>query len=54
MNTIGERLRNNATTLFNTTFDKDVFLAFVEERLGKYQHIDIGIVSSPRLDELSA
>ena len=53
MNTIGERLRNNATTLFNTTFDKDVFLAFIEERLGKYQHIDIGIVFSPRFDELS-
>lgn len=54
MSTIRERLTTNATTLFNTTFDKDVFLEFVEERLGKYQHIDIGIVGSPRFDELSA
>ena len=54
MSTIRERLTANATTLFNTTFDKDVFLEFVEDRLGKYQHIDIGIVSSPRFDNLSA
>ena len=54
MSTIRERLTANATTLFDTTFDKDVFLQFVEERLGTYQHIDIGIVSSPRFDELSA
>ena len=54
MSTIRERLTANATTLFNTTFDKDVFLEFVEERLGKFHHIDIGIVSSPRFDELSA
>lgn len=54
MSTIRERLTTNATTLFNTTFDKDVFLEFVEERLGKYQHIDIGIVGSPRFDNLSA
>lgn len=54
MSTIRERLVANATTLFNTTFDKDVFLDFVEDRLGKYQHIDIGIVSSPRFDHLSA
>ena len=53
MSTIRERLTANATTLFNTTFDKDVFLGFVEENLGKYQHIDIGIVSSPRFDNLS-
>ena len=31
MSTIRERLTTNATTLFNTTFDKDVFLEFVEE-----------------------
>ena len=54
MSTIRERLSANATTLFNTTFDKDVFLDFVEDRLGKYQHLDIGIVSSPRFDNLSA
>ena len=54
MSTIRERLTTNATTLFNTTFDKDVFLEFVEERLGKYQHMDIGIVGSPRFDNLSA
>lgn len=53
MSTIRERLKDNATTLFNTTFDKDVFLEFVEDRLSKYQHMDIGIVSSPRFDELS-
>ena len=45
MSTIRERLTADATTLFNTTFDKDVFLAFVEERLGKYHHLDIGIES---------
>jgi translation elongation factor EF-4 len=54
MSTIRDRLTANATTLFNTTFDKDVFLDFVEDRLGKYQHLDIGIVSSPRFDYLSA
>lgn len=54
MSTIRERLRNNAKALFNTTFDKDVFLEFVEDRLGKYQHIDIGIVRSSRFDEVSA
>ena len=53
MSTIRERLTANATTLFNTTFDKDVFLDFVEDRLGKFQHIDIGIVSSSRFDNLS-
>jgi translation elongation factor EF-4 len=53
MSTIRERLTANATTLFNTTFDKDVFLDFVEESLGKYHHLDIGIVSSPRFDSLS-
>lgn len=53
MSTIRERLSANATTLFNATFDKDVFLEFVEERLSKYQHIDVGIVSSPRFDNLS-
>lgn len=53
MSTIRERLSANATTLFNTTFDKDVFLEFVEDRLGKHQHIDIGIVHSPRFDNLS-
>ena len=54
MSTIRERLSAKTTTLFNTSFDKDVFLGFVEERLGKYQHIDIGIVGSPRFDNLSA
>lgn len=54
MSTIRERLTANARTLFNTSFDKDVFLEFVEERLEKYHHIDIGIVSSPRFDNLSA
>ena len=53
MSTIRERLTANATTLFEQTFDKDVFLQFVEERLGTHQHIDIGIVRSPRFDELS-
>ena len=54
MSTIRERLSAKTTTLFNTSFDKDVFLEFVEEILGKYQHIDVGIVSSPRFDNLSA
>jgi hypothetical protein len=54
MSTIRERLTANATTLFDTTFDKNAFLQFVEERLGKYQHMDIGIVQSPRFDNLSA
>jgi translation elongation factor EF-4 len=54
MSTIRERLTTNATTLFNTTFDKDVFLGFVEERLEKWGHMDIGIVGSPRFDNLSA
>ena len=54
MSTIRERLTANATTLFDTTFDKDVFLQFVEERLGTHQHMDIGIVFSPRFDNLSA
>ena len=54
MSTIRERLTANATTLFDATFDKNAFLQFVEERLGKYQHMEIGIVQSPRFDNLSA
>ena len=54
MSTIRERLTANAATLFNTTFDKDVFLKFVEERLEKWGRMDIGIVQSPRFDNLSA
>ena len=53
MTTIRDRLSANATSLFNTTFDKDVFLEFVEERLSNYGYINIGIVSSPRFDNLS-
>lgn len=54
MSTIRERLTANATTLFDTTFDKNVFLQFVEERLEKWGRMDIGIVQSPRFDNLSA
>ena len=53
MSTIRERLSDKTTTLFNTSFDKDVFLKFVEERLEKWGHMDIGIVQSPRFDNLS-
>ena len=54
MSTIRERLTANATTLFEQTFDKDVFLKFVEERLEKWGRMDIGIVQSPQFDNLSA
>ena len=53
MSTIRERLSDKTTTLFNTSFDKDVFLQFVEERLEKWGRMDIGIVQSPRFDNLS-
>ena len=53
MSTIRERLSDKTTTLFNTSFDKDVFLQFVEERLEKWGRMYIGIVQSPRFDNLS-
>ena len=53
MSTIRERLSDKTTTLFNTSFDKDVFLKFVEERLEKWGRMYIGIVQSPRFDNLS-